>query len=91
MHPEDSLHDPATCTDTNRLYSVAGVEKCQGFRVTWDAVKSRVRVRIPSRCLTRGDYGAIRVQAIAEIGSDADFAPKTPKGNWGWTDWVGRG
>jgi hypothetical protein len=73
------------------LYTVAGAVRCKGFRVTWDATLSRVRVRIPSRCMTDGDYGAIKVQALAEIGSDADFAPKTPKGNWGWTDWVSRG
>jgi hypothetical protein len=84
-----SLH--RTRGDKNALYTVAGAVRCKGFRVTWDATLSRVRVRIPSRCITDGDYGAIKVQALAEIGSDADFAPKTPKGNWGWTDWVSRG
>ncbi len=77
--------------DKSRLHTVAGVAHCPGFKVTWDAEDSRVRVRVPSRCITHGDYGATKVQAIAEMGSDADFAPKTPKGNWGWTDWVRRG
>ena len=78
--------------DKNRLFTAAGVVHCKGFRVTWDSTKSRVRVGVPSRCITHGNYGAIKAQAAAAIGSgDADFAPKTPKGNWGWTDWVSRG
>jgi hypothetical protein len=77
--------------DKNRLHTIAGVVRCKGFRVRWDGTKGRARIRVPSRCITHGHYGAIKVQAITEIGSDADFAPKTPKGNWGWTDWVSRG
>jgi hypothetical protein len=38
-----------------------------------------------------GNYGAVKVKAITEIGSDADFAPKGVKGNWRWTGWVSRG
>lgn len=78
--------------DKNRLYGSTGVEKCKGFKVTWEAALSRVRVRVPSRCLTHGDYGAIKTQAATSVGGfTADAAPKTPKGKWGWTDWVSRG
>jgi hypothetical protein len=77
--------------DTNLFRTFAGVQKCKGLSVTWDATTNRVRVRVPSRCLDNGNYGALKVKAITEIGSDADVAPKDPKGNWRWTEWASRG
>jgi hypothetical protein len=79
--------------DTRTLWTAeAGHTKCKGLRVTWDASRSRVRVRVPSRCFAHGDYGAIKVRALTEVDvGTADFAPKTPEGNWSWTDWVSRG
>ena len=56
----------------------------------WNPTTDHVRVRVPSRCVDGGDYGAVAVKAIFEIGSDAD-APKGPKGGWRWTDYVARG
>jgi hypothetical protein len=50
--------------DTNRFRTIAGVRKCKGLRVTWDATTDRVRMRVPSRCLDNGNYGAVKVQAI---------------------------
>jgi hypothetical protein len=77
--------------DTNRVRTVDGVARCKGLKVARNTDNESVRVRFPSRCFLGGDYGAVKAQSITEIGSDADFAPKTPKGNWGWTDWVSRG
>jgi hypothetical protein len=84
-----SNHQPGG--DTNRLHAASGVEHCKGFSVTWDEALNRARIHVPSRCVVQGHFGAIKVQAITEIGSDADYAPKSPKGNWVWTDWVARG
>lgn len=77
--------------DTNRLVTAAGEKQCKALHVSWNEATDRVRVRVPSRCVDGGDYGAVRVKTIFEIGSDADFAPKGPKGSWRWTDYVARG
>lgn len=78
--------------DTSRLLDAqGGVVKCSGLRVTWNESTDRVRARVPSRCFDDGNYGAVKVRAITEIGADADFAPKGPKGNWRWTEWIARG
>ncbi len=66
--------------DTNRLFTIEGDQQCKGLRVRWNPTTDHVRVRVPSRCVDGGDYGAVAVKAIFEIGSDADFAPKGPKG-----------
>jgi hypothetical protein len=77
--------------DKSQLLNAEGVVNCNGLRVTWDETADRVRARVPSRCLHDGDYGAVKIRAITEIGGDADLAPKNPKGNWRWTDWASRG
>jgi hypothetical protein len=77
--------------DTNRLFAAEGEQQCNGFRVRWNQITDRVRVRVLSRCIDGGDYGAVAVKAIFQIGSDADFVPKGPKGGWRWTDYVARG
>ena len=64
---------------------------CRGLTVTWDHEADVVKVRLPSRCFREGDYGAVRVKVITEIGSDADLAPKDADGDWRWTDHVSRG
>ena len=33
--------------------------KCRGLRSTWDRAAATVRIRLPSRCVHGGDYGAI--------------------------------
>ena len=74
------------------LYGQYGeVHDCRGLRVTWDHEADTARVRLPSHCFREGDYGAVHVKAITEIGSDADLAPKNPSGKWVWTPWVSRG
>ncbi len=66
-------------------------QSCRRLSVTWDDDLDTARVRFPSRCFRGGDYGAIRVRVLTEIGSDADLAPKGPRGQWAWTPWVSRG
>jgi hypothetical protein len=61
---------------------------CRGFRVTWRADAPVVRVRMPSRCLHGGDYGAIRFAALTERGGDSDYTPETRSGA---SRWIPRG
>ena len=67
------------------------VVDCPGFRVRWSADRPVARLRMPSRCLADGDYGAVRVSVLTERGSDADYAPGTSEGEIGTSDWVPRG
>jgi hypothetical protein len=76
--------------DENRFASVPHRRTCGRLVVTWDATADAVRIRIPARCINHADYGAVRAQVITEIGSDADFAPKGPKGRWRWSRWISR-
>jgi hypothetical protein len=49
-----------------------------------------MRLRLPSKCLLDGDYGAVRSWFLTEEyggGSDVDFAPA----GTGWTSWISRG
>jgi hypothetical protein len=99
QEPGDTAHralavvgsDHSPQRDKNRFVSVPDRRKCSGLRVTWDRVADQVRLRIPSRCIRHGHYGDVRADLLAEIGSDADFAPKTPKGHQRWTRWISRG
>jgi hypothetical protein len=65
--------------------------KCRAFRVSWSADEPRVTMRIPSRCLNGGDYGAIRFAVLTERRSDTDWAPERPHGDVGPSPWVPRG
>jgi hypothetical protein len=80
-----------TSGDTNKWFTEAGVQQCEGLRVSWSNAADRVRIRVPSQCLEKGNYGAVKAKVITEIGSDADLAPKSPDGSWRWTEWVSRG
>lgn len=65
--------------------------RCSGLGAEWDQATDSVRVRLPSRCLDQGNYGAIRVGVLTESardGGDVDYAPDTKQGS---TDWVRRG
>lgn len=53
-----------------------------------------VRIRLPSRCVLAGDYGAIKAWALTEVfhgAADVDYAPEQPDGDLAWTDWIPRG
>ena len=65
--------------------------QCRGFRVRWSDEEPVVTLRMPSRCLDDGDYGAIRFAVLTERGADVDFAPETPRGDVSVSAWVPRG
>jgi hypothetical protein len=77
----------------NRFWTPDGVIECRGLSAEWDFRADFVDISFPSRCLEHGNYGAFKVQVIAERsgGSEADFAPKDDHGNWRWKRWLSRG
>ena len=86
-----SQHHPAG-EDNNFMLNRAGARRdCAGLSVTWNAEADTSQVSLPSRCFDKGNYGALRTVVLTEIGADADFAPKGPRGGFAWTDWVARG
>jgi hypothetical protein len=67
---------------------------CAGLKVRWDDAEDVAVVRLPSRCLDDGDYGAVRFKVLTEIGSDADLMPDQTGANgnvFPWSPWVARG
>lgn len=75
----------------NTVATIDGTQTCPRLKVTWNHEIDRAKIRVPSGCFSEGDYRAVRARAITEIGSDADYAPKTETGDWGWTRWTRRG
>jgi hypothetical protein len=66
---------------------------CRGLEVTWDDDPATVSFEVPSRCLWRGKYGAVKAWYLTEGargGGDVDYAPEE-KGDLRYTDWVARG
>ncbi len=56
--------------------------------------EARFWVRIPSRCLDGGDYGAVRHWVLTEKfrgGADVDYAPEKPYGDVRFTRVIPRG
>src|SRR3954469_25476441 len=69
----------------------AHTPRCPGFRVRWSEDEPTVTMRMPSRCLHGGDYGAIRFDVLTERSAgDTDFARGLPGGD-GSSPWVPRG
>lgn len=64
---------------------------CKGFRVTWSTDAPLATLRMPSKCLHAGDYGAIRFAALTEKDADSDYAPETETADNGSSDWIPRG
>jgi hypothetical protein len=77
--------------DRTRYGQYGELQSCTGLTVSWDHAADTARVRLPSRCFREGDYGAVHVKVITELGSDADLAPKNAAGAWVWTPFVSRG
>jgi hypothetical protein len=71
----------------------AGRVSCGGFRVTWQEDGSGVTMRMPSRCLHHGAFGAVRFSVLTEAGSgaDADYAPQDRQGELSSSAWIPRG
>jgi hypothetical protein len=69
---------------------LGGTQPCRGFRVAWNA--RTATLRMPSRCLNDGAYGAIRVSVLTEgRNGDSDWAPELPSGHIGNSAWIPRG
>jgi hypothetical protein len=84
----NNLVIPGAFTDRGPGDGVAG--ECRGLRVRWSAEEPTATLRMPSRCLADGNYGAIRFAVLTERGADTDFAPETPRGD-GSSAWISRG
>ena len=87
---------PVSGPDKTFLIDRSGEEvPCRGLSSDWSRADATVRLRMPSRCLDGGDYGALRFWALIEgyrsSSSDVDYAPETPDGDLTFTDWVPRG
>jgi hypothetical protein len=50
-----------------------------------------ITLRIPSRCLAGGNYGALRFGAVSQLGGDRDITPFDRRGRLSASDWVARG
>ncbi len=89
-----SLH-PAQGPDKTRFYAGRKVGQCGGLSTVWNRREATLKMRMPSRCLDEGNYGAIRNWALIEgyrsQSSDVDYAPEGPRGNPRVTDWIARG
>ena len=52
--------------------------RCPGFEVVWRPARNLARMTLPSTCLRRGDYGAVRFAFLTERdAADIDFSPET--------------
>jgi hypothetical protein len=70
-----------------------GEEPCRGVTSEWDRSAAELRLRLPSRSLEDGDYGAVRGWALTEgrrDAADSDYAPER-NGDLAPTDWIPRG
>lgn len=58
---------------------------------TSPALNPVIILRMPSRCLAGGNFGALRFAATSQLGGDRDVAPQKASGKVGVSDWVARG
>jgi hypothetical protein len=71
-----------------------GVEgdTCPAASTVWDLEARTATLRLPSRCLDGGNYGAIRAAVLTEQDAgDVDWAPERANGEIGTTAWIDRG
>lgn len=79
--------------DSNFLFT-GEKQVCKRLRVSWDHAADKATVRVPSRCLDGGNYGAVRAFLLTEDvrrGGDVDLAPESADREWHWTRRVPRG
>lgn len=85
---------PAQGPDKTIFLSGHQVGHCGGLSTDWIRRQATLELRMPSRCLDGGEYGAIRDWALIEGyrgGSDVDYAPEDRHGDSRVTDWIPRG
>ena len=65
-------------TTRNFVLSAAGKAprvRCPGFKVAWRPARDLARMTLPSTCLKRGNYGAVRFAFLTERNAaDIDFS-----------------
>jgi len=93
-----SKHRPQAGDSTFLLpgsFAKAGARlPCRGLTGAWDDDLETVKVRMPSRCLAEGNYGAIRFAVLTEPakgGGDVDCAPERANGDISHSAWIPRG
>ena len=72
----------------------SGGAACSRVTSDWSRARATVTLRLPARCLNKGNYGAVRFFALTEEakgGADVDYAPQQPGGDDARTPWVPRG
>lgn len=77
--------------DRVELLTAQGRQDCRGLTVEWDTEAETASVHLPAACFRGGDYRALRVRVLTEIGSDADLTPENSVGGWRWSRYVARG
>ena len=71
-----------------------GAIRCRDLTGTWDPNAETMELRMPSRCLVRGNYGAVRFSVLTEQAggaADVDWAPEDVTGEIDSTAWIPRG
>ncbi|MDQ3663197.1 MAG: hypothetical protein M3353_00860 [Actinomycetota bacterium] len=89
---------PRTGDETYLLpiaFGRGGTLRCRGLTGVWNSDADTVVLRMPSRCLVRGNYGAVRFAVLTEQagqgGGDVDWAPEDATGDIDSTEYVPRG
>jgi hypothetical protein len=81
--------------DQTFLSSRRGAHRsCPGLASEWKRQSATLQLRLPARCVQRGNYGAIRAWLLTEplhSGGDTDYAPETRRGSITFTNWIPRG
>lgn len=83
----------------DRTYVVRGAlrrgvegDTCPAASAVWDLEARTATLRLPSRCLDGGDYGAVRAAVLTEQDAgDVDWAPERGNGEPSYTGWIDRG
>jgi hypothetical protein len=81
--------------DRVSLFNPRGAaRRCAGLSSEWKRPSATLQIRLPARCVSRGNYGAIRAWVLAEplhSGGDVDYAPEDARGDLAFTEWLPRG
>jgi len=65
---------------------------CPRFTVVWRPARDLARLSMPSKCLHKGDYGAVRFAFLSErAGGDTDYGPATEDGELSSSRFIPRG
>jgi len=95
QHPSKGADETFVINARGKEVSCRGGADGPGVSSVWDRQTSTVTLRMPSRCMAGGNYGAVRFSALIEgfrsQSSDVDYAPEKPNGDLAFTDFISRG